>query len=94
MSRAGEAEFRLGKPLRATARLRGQSLILQVQGLQKLMLQDVEASLRADSAGTTVLASATPVLQGGSASLTTNMLQPGTYLIGLTAGGAYRLTVN
>jgi hypothetical protein len=55
---AGEAEVRLGKPLRASAKLRGQSVILQVQGLQKLVLQDVEASLRADSAGTSATARA------------------------------------
>jgi len=47
-----------------------------------------------NSNGTTLLASAAPAVQGGSANLTTTTLQPGTYLIGLTAAGAYRLTVN
>ena len=53
--------------------------------------------LVANSTGTATLAVGTPVSPGGSASVTTNTLQPGTYLIGLTAGtgaGAYRLTVN
>lgn len=55
---SGTAEAGLRKPLRLDAKLRGEALALQLAGLEKLVFQGVEASIRADSAGVNASAKA------------------------------------
>jgi hypothetical protein len=48
---AGEAEARLGRPALVTAKVKGEGLAVQAEGLSQLVFRDVEATVRADSSG-------------------------------------------
>lgn len=53
---SGQAECSLRLPFLLTAKVRGEGLALQLQGLRKLVFRDVEASVRIDSSGTAAAA--------------------------------------
>ena len=55
-SLTGEADCDFAGTPRVTAKIRGESLALQWPGIQKLILTDADASLRADSSGLTASA--------------------------------------